>query len=85
AVHAPHHVAPEWSGRYRGAFDDGWDAWRERTFARQVASGIVPAGTTLTPRPPWVREWSSLPPPERRLYARMMEVFAGFLTHTDAQ
>ncbi len=85
AVHAPHHVAPEWSGRYRGAFDDGWDAWRERTFARQVASGIVPAGTTLTPRPPWVREWSSLPAAERRLYARMMEVFAGFLTHTDAQ
>ncbi|MCL4292348.1 MAG: arylsulfatase, partial [Acidimicrobiia bacterium] len=85
AVHAPHQVAPEWSARYAGAFDDGWEAWRERTFARQVAAGVVPPGTVLTPRPPWVPEWSALDADRRRLFARMMEVFAGFLTHTDAQ
>jgi len=85
AVHAPHHVAPEWIEPYRGAFDDGWDAWRARTFERQLASGVVPEGTTPTPRPPWVAPWSTLPAGERRLYARMMEVFAGFLSHTDAQ
>jgi len=85
AVHAPHQVGPEWSARYAGAFDDGWEAWRERTFARQVAAGVVPPGTVLTPRPPWVPEWSALDADRRRLFARMMEVFAGFLTHTDAQ
>jgi len=85
AVHAPHQVAPEWSDRYAGVFDDGWDAWRERTFARQVEAGVVPAGTTLHPRPPWVPDWGSLDPDRRRLFSRMMEVFAGFLTHADAQ
>ncbi|HME72330.1 MAG TPA: arylsulfatase [Myxococcota bacterium] len=85
AVHAPHHVAPEWITPYRGRFDDGWEAWRERTFARQRESGIVPASTTLTERPSWVRAWDRLSNEERCVYARMMEVFAGFLTHTDAQ
>lgn len=85
AVHAPHQVGPEWSGRYEGAFDDGWEAWRERTFSRQVAAGVVPPGTVLTDRPPWVPEWSSLDAGRRRLFARMMEVFAGFVSHTDAQ
>jgi arylsulfatase A-like enzyme len=85
AMHAPHHVAPEWSERYRGAFDKGWDTWREEAFARQMASGIVPEGTVLTPRPQWVRAWNDLTADERRMYARQQEVFAGFLTHTDAQ
>jgi arylsulfatase len=85
AVHAPHHVAPEWVEPYRGRFDDGWEAWRERTFARQLELGIVPEGTTLTPRPSWVQDWSALPERERRLFAHEHEVFAGFLTHTDAQ
>jgi arylsulfatase len=85
AMHAPHHVAPEWIEQYRGAFDDGWEAWRERTFERQLATGVVPPGTRLTPRPSWVAAWDTLPEDERRLYARMMEVYAGFLTHTDAQ
>jgi arylsulfatase A-like enzyme len=85
AMHAPHQVAPEWSDRYHGRFDQGWEAWREQTFARQLAAGIVPEGTVLPPRPPWVPDWDTLPAAEQRLYARMMEVFAGFLSHTDAQ
>ena len=85
AMHAPHHVAPEWVDPYRGLFDKGWDAWREEVFARQVASGIVPEGTVLTARPEWVQGWSDLAADERRLLARQQEVFAGFLTHTDAQ
>jgi arylsulfatase len=85
AMHAPHHVAPEWSERYRGAFDQGWDRWREEVFGRQVASGVVPEGTTLTPRPSWIAEWDSLSADTRRVLARQMEVYAGFLSHTDAQ
>ena len=83
ACHAPHQAPREWIERYRGRFDEGWDVWRERTLARQIASGIVPPGTTLSPRPSWVQDWSALPAEERRAYARMMEVYAGFLSHTD--
>jgi arylsulfatase len=85
AMHAPHHVAPEWIDPYRGLFDKGWDAWREEVFARQIAAGVVPAGTDLTPRPPWVEAWADLSADQRRMLARQQEVFAGFLTHTDAQ
>ncbi|HMD44985.1 MAG TPA: arylsulfatase [Acidimicrobiales bacterium] len=85
AMHAPHHVAPEWVEPYRGRFDLGWDAWREGVFARQVASGVVPEGTVLTERPSWVAAWDALSADERRMHARQQEVFAGFLTHTDAQ
>jgi arylsulfatase A-like enzyme len=83
AMHAPHHVPTEWSDRYRGAFDDGWDAYRERVLARQKELGVVPADAELSAHDPDVPEWSSLPDDERRLYARMMEVYAGFLEHTD--
>lgn len=85
AAHAPHQVTEEWIEPYRGQFDEGWEAWRERLFARQVEAGIVPEGTVLTPRPEWVPDWTTLSDDERRLYARYMEVFAGFLTHTDHQ
>jgi len=85
AMHAPHHVAPEWVDPYRGVFDKGWDAWRDELFARQLASGLVPGGTELTARPEWVRAWSDHSAEERRMLARQQEVFAGFLTHTDAQ
>ena len=83
ACHAPHQAPPEWIERYRGRFDDGWDVWRARTLARQIALGIVPPGTALSSRPSWVQEWASLPAEERAAYARMMEVYAGFLSHTD--
>ncbi|MGE0304391.1 MAG: arylsulfatase, partial [Acidimicrobiia bacterium] len=85
AGHSPHHVPASWVEPYRGTFDDGWEATRRETFARQLNLGVVPAGTTLVERPPWVQPWEEISQDERRLYARMMEVFAGFLTHTDAQ
>jgi len=85
AMHAPHHVTPEWVEPYRGRFDQGWDAWREQLFERQRALGVVPEGTVLTPRPDWVDAWDALPADHRRMHARQQEVFAGFLTHTDAQ
>ena len=83
AGHAPHHVEPEWIERYRGKFDHGWDRWREEVFARQLAMGIVPAGTQLSPRPPWVKAWDACRADARRLYARQMEVYAAFLEQTD--
>jgi len=85
AMHAPHHVAPEWVEPYRGRFDGGWDAWRQEIFARQRSLGVVPEGTILTERPSWVAAWSDLSADERRMHSRQQEVFAGFLTHTDAQ
>jgi len=85
AAHAPHHVAPEWAERYRAQFDLGWDAWREEVFDRQLAAGVVPAGTVLTPRPDWVTAWAELSPEHRRMHARQQEVFAAFLSHADAQ
>jgi arylsulfatase A-like enzyme len=85
ATHAPHHVAKEWADRYAGRFDAGWDAYREEVFARQKELGVVPADAELSRHDPDVPEWDSLPPQARKLAARMMEVFAGFLTHTDAQ
>ncbi len=83
AMHAPHHVRKEWSDRYKGQFDDGWEVYREKAFARQKELGIVPADAELSRHDPDVPQWESLPEDERKLYARMMEVFAGFLSHTD--
>ncbi len=84
AAHAPHHVPAEWIERYRGRFDDGWEAERAAAFHRQLELGVVPKGTELTGRPSWVPAWAELPADERRVYARYMEVFAAFVTHTDA-
>ncbi len=83
ATHAPHHVPKEWADKYAGKFDDGWDAYRTRTFARQKELGIVPADCELSRHDPDVPDWDSLSDDQRRLYAREMEVFAGFLSHTD--
>jgi arylsulfatase len=102
AAHAPHHVAPEWSERFKGRFDMGYEAIREQTLARQKEMGIVPSDTELppvnpigtsesrtgpngSPFPPLdvTRPWDSLNEDERRLFARMAEVFAGFLAHAD--
>ncbi len=83
AMHAPHHVPKEWADRYKGAFDEGWDAYREQVFAKQKQTGILPPGTRLSRHDPDVQDWHALSADERKLYARMMEVFAGFLEHTD--
>jgi arylsulfatase len=85
AMHAPHHVAKEWADRYAGQFDDGWDAYRERVFARQKELGVMPPDAELSRHDPDVPDWESLPAEARRLAARMMEVYAGFLSHTDQQ
>jgi arylsulfatase A-like enzyme len=83
AAHAPHHVPKEWADQYKSQFDDGWDALREKTFNRQKELGIVPKDAQLSRHDPDVQDWQKLSADERKLYARMMEVFAGFVTHTD--
>ncbi len=83
ATHAPHHAPKEWADRYAGKFDDGWEAYRQRVFAKQQELGVVPAGTVLSRQDPDVPDWDAQPAEARRLYSRMMEVFAGFLSHTD--
>jgi arylsulfatase len=83
AMHAPHHAPRAWIDKYKGAFDDGWDVYRAKVFGRQHEMGLVPPNGALPARDPDVAAWASLRADERRLYARMMEVFAGFLEHTD--
>jgi arylsulfatase len=85
ACHSPHHAPREWIERYRGHFDEGWDAWREATFARQIATGVLPEHTRLSTRPHWVPEWTSLKAEDRAVAARFMECFAAYLSYTDAQ
>lgn len=85
AAHAPHHAPKEWREKFKGQFDAGWDKVREETYQRQLKMGIIPASTKLTPRPEWVKPWDSLSADEKRLYARFMENFAGFLSFTDAE
>ena len=82
-AHAPHHVAREWADKYKGKFDDGWDTYREQTLARQKKLGIVPQDTELTDRPDLFPAWDSLTESEKKLYARQMEVFAGFSENAD--
>jgi arylsulfatase len=83
ACHSPHQAPPEWIERYHGHFDRGWDEWRERALARQKAEGLLPDHTVLSERPEWVPAWDDLTDTERRVHARYMEAFAGFLSHTD--
>jgi arylsulfatase A-like enzyme len=83
ACHSPHQAPRQWIERYRGHFDRGWDAWRVDALARQKAEGLLPAHAELSPRPEWVPAWEDLTTTERRVYARYMEAFAGFLAHTD--
>jgi arylsulfatase len=83
ATHAPHHVFAEWADKYRGQFDDGWDIYRDRTLQRQKELGIVPPDTELTARPDLFPAWDSLTDDQRMLYARQMEVFAGFSENAD--
>ena len=85
AVHGPHHVAKQWADKYKGKFDDGWDAMRERIFARQKQIGYIPVDTKLTPRPESMAAWNDIPEEEKPFQRRLMEVFAGFCEHTDTQ
>ncbi|MFF1634169.1 arylsulfatase [Leifsonia sp. NPDC058248] len=83
ATHAPHHVAPEWSDKYKGKFDQGWDAVREETLARQLEAGVVPKGTELSARPAEIMAWDEVSDVLKPILARQMELYAGFLEHTD--
>ncbi|MCJ7796196.1 MAG: arylsulfatase, partial [Thermoleophilia bacterium] len=85
ASHAPHHVPKEWRDKYKGKFDAGWDKYREETFERQKKLGVIPANAKLTPRPAALAAWDSLPPEEKKLYARQMEVYAAFTENADYQ
>ncbi len=82
-THAPHQVAKEWSDKYKGKFDQGWDKVREETLARQKKLGIAPQNTQLTERPKEIPAWDSLSADEKKVYARQMEVYAGYLEQTD--
>lgn len=83
ATHAPHHVAPEWSEKYKGKFDAGWDVVREETLARQKAQGIVPPDTVLSARPQQIVAWDDVADDLKPVLARQMEIYAGFMEHTD--
>jgi arylsulfatase A-like enzyme len=83
ATHAPHHASPEWIAKFRGQFDQGWDVYRQQTLERQKRLGVAPPNTELTPRPASLPAWESLSADQKRLFARMMEVFAAFTAQTD--
>ena len=83
ATHAPHHVPAEWSAKYKGKFDQGWDKLREETLARQKELGVVPQEAELTARPAEIPAWDETPDEMKPIFARQMEVYAGFLEHTD--
>lgn len=83
ATHAPHHVPEEWSVKYKGKFDRGWDKLREETLARQKQLGVVPPETQLAPKPQAIKDWNALGADEQKLFARQMEIFAGFGEYAD--
>ncbi len=85
ASHGPHQVPNEWADKYKGKFDDGWDKYRERVFERAKQMGWIPQDTKLTPRPDSLASWDSIPDDEKPFQRRLMEVFAGFTEHVDAQ
>lgn len=85
ATHAPHQAPAAYLEKYRGRFDQGWDAIRAEWHARQLERGLLPAGTELAPRNPGVDAWDEMPENHRLLATRLQEAFAGFLDHTDAQ
>ena len=83
ATHAPHQVDKYWSDQYKGKFDKGWDVYREEVFERQKKLGVIPADAILPDRNPNIKAWDQLSADERKLYARFMEIYAGYLTYTD--
>jgi arylsulfatase len=84
-THWPQHVPKEWIAKYQGKFDQGWDKLREETFARQKQQGVIPANAVLTPRPPELPAWDSLPADQKKLLARQAEISAAYLAYTDYQ
>ncbi len=85
ANHAPHHAPKDWIARFKGKFDMGWDEYRQQAFERQKKLGVIPANAQLTPRPATLPSWASLNADQKRLYARMMEVFAAYGAFCDDQ
>jgi len=85
ASHGPHQVPKEWADKYKGKFDDGWDEYRERVYLRAKKLGWIPQNAKLTPRPATLTSWDSIPEDEKAFQRRLMEVFAGFTEHVDAQ
>jgi len=85
ATHAPHQVPKSWIEKNKGKFDQGWDKMREETLARQIKMGLVPAGTKLAPKPKAIKDWDSLSADEKKLFARQMEIFAGFAEYADTE
>jgi arylsulfatase len=83
ATHAPHHAPKEWIDKYKGKFDQGWDKLREETFARQLKLGVIPKDCVLTERHPEIPAWDTITPVMQKVLARQMEVYAGFMAHTD--
>ena len=83
ASHGPHQVMKQWADKYKGKFDDGWDAYRERVFKRAKEKGWIPQNAQLTPRPATMASWDSIPEDEKPFQRRLMEVFAGFTEHAD--
>ncbi len=83
ATHAPHHVPKGWIEKNKGRFDQGWDKLREETLARQIKLGVVPPDTKLAPKPEAIKDWDKLSADEKKLFARQMEVFAGYAEYTD--
>ena len=83
ATHAPHHVPREWADKYKGKFDQGWDKLREETFARQKELGVIPKACDLTARHPEIPAWDTITEEMKPVLARQMEIYAGFLEHTD--
>jgi len=81
--HAPHQVPSQWSDKYKGKFDQGWDKLREETFARQKKLGVIPANAKLTPRAAAFPAWDSISPAAKKLYTHQMEVYAGYQENTD--
>jgi len=85
AVHAPHQVDKFWSDQYKGKFDKGWDVYRKEVFDRQKKLGVIPANAVLPDRNQDIKAWEKLSDNEKKLYARFIEVYAGYLTYTDYQ
>src|SRR4051794_17050777 len=83
ATHSPHHAPKDWIEKFQGKFDTGWDKYREETLERQKKLGVVPPDTKLTERSPGLPAWDAVGADQKRLYARMMEVFAAYGAHCD--